>query len=468
MTSIPKVIGQIVARGRRASVVAVVGAVATVGVIAAQQTLVPPPAPLPVSSDTETSLHTPIKVVQANISKDLSTSRFRADVAEVMAESPDIITYNEVHARADADLAPAGYAIFRTPGPRTGWAPVVWKTSEWSVFDQGTVKISDTAPCCNGTWVGVRYANWVSLVNDEGQILSVISSHIAPNNKDTAVLLVPSLKRLAALTKELSTRGAVLLGGDFNMGYRSTRYQPQYLAAEGLTNTYEMLGTSFPTHRGGGTVDYLFVGPTEHFYVSEHRPVLVNSDHRLVVAQMELMSGASGSAPIVIRAGRVVSNPLGDREQRWAIRSAEARAIKAVPTGGAIHVASPRIGGTGLMRLLAKAYQRGVSVTVITAPGALSAPLADLKRVLGTKTSRPSYFAQRDAWRPSRPKLAQTVLLISRAGATPAVGFSVNATLGFESVRPSYRRKSTAVVTADTASYDRLYRGYLAVLGRTY
>lgn len=467
MTSVPKVIRRIVVRGRNVTVLALAGAVATAGVVVSQQAPSAPAAPVPVAV-TEDAASTPIQFVQANISKDLGTTKFRADVASVMTESPDIITYNEVHARDDADLAPAGYSIFRTPGPRTGWAPVVWKTSEWTAFDQGTRQISGTASCCPGTWVGLRYANWVSLVNDEGQVLSVISSHIAPNNSDTAELLVPSLKQLAALTKELSTRGAVIIGGDFNMGYRSSRYQPEYLAEVGLTNTFDLLGSSFTTHRLGGTIDYVFIGASDQMYVAEHHPVVVNSDHRLVVARLELMSESSGVAPVVVRAGRIVSNPLGTQAERMAIRTAEIRAIKDTPKGAAIHVASPRIVGSGLIDSLIAAKKRGVNVTVITAKGRLSTRLTQLRRILGTRTSSANYFTQRDAWKGTRPKLAKTVLLISQVGVTPAVSYTVDATMGLESMRRSYRRKSTAVVTTDVATYDRLYRSYLAVIGRTY
>src|SRR5690606_10856745 len=76
----------------------------------------------PVAGDTEApGESTPLRVVQANINKDMKLAKVERDVAAVFAQGPDINTFNEVHNRPDQLLARPGYEIFRTPGPRTGW-----------------------------------------------------------------------------------------------------------------------------------------------------------------------------------------------------------------------------------------------------------------------------------------------------------------------------------------------------------
>ena len=55
-----------------------------------------------------------LTLVQANIYTGLSTTRFQADVREVLAQGPDFVTYNEVMFRQDSVLAPDGYGIYRS------------------------------------------------------------------------------------------------------------------------------------------------------------------------------------------------------------------------------------------------------------------------------------------------------------------------------------------------------------------
>ncbi|TIC87407.1 hypothetical protein E8D34_09755 [Nocardioides sp. GY 10113] len=433
----------------------------------------------------------PITFVQANINKDMRVAKFDKDLVKVFAERPDIITFNEVHNRDSAKLAPEGYEIFRTPGPRTGWAPVVWRTDAWTAIDQGTWKISGKPKKLRNTpgMTGVRYANWVTLTNAEGQVLSVISAHIAPNSRDTAGLLVPSLKRLATLATELGAAGPVVLGGDFNMGLRSSRYKPRYLTEAGLTSTYDVLGTSFPTHRGGGTIDYVFLGPTSEFEVDEHYPVLLKSDHRMIVAHLRLRSSAAeppadpGSDPdtdsetqekpaVSFSPGKVTTTPRGSAAERTVVRRMQLKAIRATPAGAAIHVASDRIRGRVLLDALMKAKERGAHVTVITAEKRLNARQQALRAMLGTKKSASDYFVIRKrAWRSSGrgvAKLDPTVLLISQAGATPAYGMVATSNMGRAPLTKRYRKRTKATISTDGGTYDTLYRAYLAVIGRGY
>lgn len=420
-----------------------------------------------------------ITFVQANISKDEGQEKFDTDVASVFAQQPDIITFNEVYARSAESLAPEGYEMFRTPGPRTGWAPVVWKTSAWSAVATGTWQISGNPPDYRGKkrLLGVRYANWATLINPAGQIVSVISAHVAPNNKDTAELLVPSLKRLRTLAEQLRAQGPVLIGGDFNMGYHSDRYQPQYLRAAGLESSYDVLGTSFPTHKRGGTIDYVWLGPTTDFYINEQFPVLMKSDHRMVVSHMQLLSQAQGDPPPFFAAGKTVSVPRGTAAERRAVRNLQIKAIGSAPTGSAIHIASSRIRGQGLFDALTAAFQRGVNVTVVTGetPEVEGAGAAPLRTLLGSDSAASSYYVSApEAWAAtsstgtSASGLTPTLLLVSRAGGTPAFALRADSDLGRASLRKSYPTPTTAKVSTTSTKYDELYTAYLAAIGRTY
>lgn len=460
--------GRAVSRPKAFGAALAVAALAMVGI--ASPGVVAPAA----AEETGTPVYRPFTIVQANISKDLGPAKFQADVDRVYAEQPDFVTFNEVHARDTAVLAPPGYALFRTPGPRTGWAPVAWRTDVWSAIGQGTWKISDRPPGARKPLLGVRYANWVTLTTAAGEVVSVISTHIAPNDPETDQLLVPSLKRLRQLANDLHQYGPVIIGGDFNMGYRSDRYQPQYLAQAGLTNTFEMTGSPFVTHRRGGIIDYLFVGPTGRFIVDEQYPVVMNSDHRMVVARMQLVSDPPEEVLPRFTPGKVVSDARGSNAERRAIRALQLKAIAATPAGAAIHVASERIRGGALLQALIDAKTRGAEVTVITGFRDLSAHELQLRKLLGNKKSASSYFVKAGrAWPSGRAKgssgyLKPTLLLISRTGATEAFGMWADCDMGLTSMQPKWGKVCTATVTTSLVKYDRAYGRYLAVIGRSY
>ena len=107
-------------------------------------------------------------------------------MATVLSNQPDFITYNEVPFRPDAILAPPGYALFRTPGQYTGETPVAWRTDSWTAINQGTTTVSYKKGQLPGQKVewGIRYANWVTLQGIDGHVISVISAHLAPRQRD--------------------------------------------------------------------------------------------------------------------------------------------------------------------------------------------------------------------------------------------------------------------------------------------
>lgn len=422
---------------------------------------------------------TPIRLVQANINKDMKAAKAEQDVAAVFAQAPDIITFNEVQNRPDEVLAPFGYEIFRTPGYRTGWAPVVWNATKWQAIDQGTVQISKRPKKIKKGMVGVRYANWVTLSNAEQQVVSVVSVHIAPNNSDTAELLVPSLLELQALTTQLSAVGPVVIGGDFNMGYRGTRYQPSYLQAVGLQSTFDLLGTAFSTHRKGGIIDYVFLGPGDRIGVRQHYPVAMNSDHRMVVADLSLQSATAPEIELpTFQPGKIVVPKTASKKERRAIRRFQLQVIRATPPGAAIHVASNELQGPKVYRTLRKAFDNGVHVTVLAGERQLSERARELRAALGRDVHKSSWFKRKPkAWRAPAlttvggakvAPLQPTILLVSRAGATPALSMVANASMGTEPLKKRYRKRSKATIMVGIGNYDSLYRSYLAHVGRTY
>ena len=72
-----------------------------------------------------------VQMVEANIKSGMTAAQTRADLAKAYADKPDFVALNEVAGRSDGVLAPAGYALFRTPGRYTGSNVVTWRTDRW-------------------------------------------------------------------------------------------------------------------------------------------------------------------------------------------------------------------------------------------------------------------------------------------------------------------------------------------------
>ena len=238
----------------------------------------PPADPEPVTS---------VEVVQANIKSGTELSKFRADLRKVFKTCPDFVTYNEVPMRQPQYLAPAGYAIWRTPGQYTGATPVVWRTDRWTAEARGTTMISNLQGYGRGQRVmwGVRYANWVTLRSVDGQqTVSLVSVHIAPKSERTTKLLGPSINRLGALVGQLSSSGPVLVGGDFNRHYKSREYPRALLQQHGMNAVYDLSGRYAPTgDHFGATIDYVMVRPAAVFSVLAQTTRELNSDHDALV-----------------------------------------------------------------------------------------------------------------------------------------------------------------------------------------
>jgi len=231
-----------------------------------------------------------VRMVQANIRSTLSVREFAADADEVLRTDPDVITYNEVPARVDWRLAPDGYDLYRSHRNRyTKATPVAWRTSRWHKVDQGTYRFSNyrRKPDGRKVRIGLRFANWVTLEAVNGRKLSVVSAHVAPPDDDMPDLLRRSVRRIGDLVARLAPRGPVLVGGDFNVRYTSTRYPRNLLQDAMMRPTYDTLGSYFPTgDHEDGTIDYVFNRGKAKLRAERHRPIELNSDHDAVVADL--------------------------------------------------------------------------------------------------------------------------------------------------------------------------------------
>jgi len=410
----------------------------------------------------------PVRVVQANIKNGMSLPKTRADVHTVLANDPDLVSYNEVYDRTDAVLAPAGYSMFRTPGRYTGETAVAWNSSRWTAVATGTRMLSDNRKVQRTQthpW-GVRYATWATLRSTQtGQVLSMVSAHTAPKTKSDPNLLVPSVRRLGELVDQLGQSGPVIVAGDLNVSYTSARYPRTQLAGYDLTSTYDTLGARVATgDYGGNSIDYVLTGGPTQFVVDDQSSEALYSDHRALVADLQVVP--NGLELPTFTPTTVTTAPPASRVQRLQTRSLLAQAIAATPAGAAIHVASLRIRGYGLVPALTKAAARGVHVTVITGEATPPAPQQQLAAALGQKAGASSFFVSRpEAWQQD-PSLPRSMVLISRAGATSALAMSGNASLAQVTLRPTYASPTATTVTTDKDHYDTLYSTYLGMVDR--
>lgn len=247
------------------------------------QPVVVPPAPV-VAREPAAPVSTTVSITQANLYQGMSAATFAQDLATVAATQPDFITLNEAGHRGDAEIRPPGYAAFRTTGsPYLAETPVLWRTDRWTQVDTGSRWLTTRKV----KW-GERAVNWVTLRSADGQVLSVVSAHPAPTLRRTAGLLPIFVDGLADVVNELSARGPVLVGGDFNAGYHGPLWPGAGLASAGLTSTYDVFGVPAggTGDHGGHTIDYVF--HTTGLTPTAQSTRELSSDHDAVLATFAL------------------------------------------------------------------------------------------------------------------------------------------------------------------------------------
>lgn len=411
-------------RGRTVATAAVVAAATALsGALAASAAISPAPSSTSpaasfagsgalASSSAATGTSTgEVTMIHANIKSSLSVERFQADVRKVLSGRPDFVTYNEVPLRVDSVLAPDGYDIHRSKKNRyTAAAPVVWRTDRWTLVDSGTFRISNYREIPRGRNIrlGLRFANWVTLSSGERQV-SVVSTHVAPLDKNMPDLLRPSVRRIGALVEQLAPQGPVLVGGDFNVHYKSGRYPRDLLTEAGMAPTYDTLQSYFATgDHQGATIDYVFNRGADNLAAQQHRPMELRSDHDAVVAGLGWLRDAPSDTQ------RINSDPAGDSDARRLAVAALARAVEATEPGQSLDVV-----GTGLtlrvvFRRLRAAVQRGVEVDYLTRSPDLTRRERRLARVVETAGGESSVAQCRDecarAWR--QENMARTFVMV--------------------------------------------------------
>lgn len=352
-----------------------------------------------------------VTAVQANIKSSLSVERFQADVRTVLAQAPDVVTYNEVPLRVDSVLAPTGYALYRSPKNRyTKATAVAWRTDRWTAVDAGTFRISNyrDIPPGRNIRLGLRFANWVTLEGVDGRVMSVVSAHVPPLDPNMPDLLRPTVRRIGSLVEQLAPYGPVLVGGDFNVHYRSGRYPRDLLDAASMAPTYDTLGGWFPTgDHGGATIDYLFNRGSDLLVAAQHRPVELKSDHDAVVGGFDWTTDAPQDTQ------RLTSDPAGAQEdQRLAVRTV-AESVAAAQPGDSLDVVGTGLALRMVFRKLRNAMNRGVQVRYLTRSPDLTRRERGLVRVAAEVANGSSVTQCRQdclrAWRDSG--MARTFLL---------------------------------------------------------
>lgn len=397
-----------------------------------------------------------IRLVQANIKSGMSLERTASDLGQVFGQLPDFITYNEVSSRPDSLLAPAGYAIQRTPGTYTGATAVVWDTTRWTKVASGTYNITNVWGKTKKQKVhwGVRYANWVTVRNAEGRTVSVVAVHFAPASKYTSGLTVPSYQRMAALAQSLSAHGPVLMAGDVNVNFRTAAYPRNEVAALGLVNLFDLFGVAPATHDSGAVID--------HAYLYQGDPLLpvtnltttgLHSDHHLLTVDL----GNVGP-----RAGAFAPGWVSNKDDRKATARLVKSAIDQAPPGSALHLATKKLAGKSVYKAIVNARARGVEVQIITGHRKATDLDRKLAKLLGTKKKHKSWAKRKTRW--SAYGMPRALVLASTSGGTRAVRIDFNRSwVPKDQKRPG----SAAQIRSDQFGYDEMFIRFFAAVGRT-
>jgi hypothetical protein len=428
-----------------------------------------------------------VRITQANLLSGQDEALFQADLAKILANKPDFLTYNEVPFRLDTNLAPPyylppdgspayGYSIYRAAPSGdletdryTRATPVAWRNDRWAPLATGTAQISNARGKDRGqsTELGVRFASWATLRGLDGQVVSIVSTHFAPEGTYSSGLTGPSAANLAALTTALSAAGPVLVGGDLNVQYRSAAYNAVPWATYGLTPTYDVVGSAFPTgDHFGNTIDYLFMQQAAQFAVQGQYSTVLNSDHNAVTADLAFTSVPSG--PPAFFPGTVVNTPELGKVGRRAVLDLMVRAIDAAPEKARLQLLSSSFADTALYRSVKKAIKRGVKVQMVVGETRLTGKERNLLRKLGSTVNKRTFlvscstsrFCQRQV-RTRQAPAAQ--LLLSQAGATSTLRIDADQPMANKAARNS----TTATISTTASQYSFARDKFLKMAGRS-
>lgn len=246
-------------------------------------------APVGVPMDGEVS------VSVANIPNTQADSRWYSSIGTLIAGSPDFVTLNEVyrHSNAGIEDAAPGYTVHRAAGPDSSPGAsgqsqnnaLLYRSDTWTMRAGGMQRIvdDDKGFLRGKPFVWDRFAVWAVLQNDEGQVISLISTHMpinpgkypathsgGPNRID---LFARGMDTVVAMVGQLSAYGPVLVGGDMN----------SHADQGGWTAAAKMGGAGYRYVKDQGVM-YLFFGADAD--VVSSRQVSIYSDHPALLSTL--------------------------------------------------------------------------------------------------------------------------------------------------------------------------------------
>ena len=245
-----------------------------------------------------------VRVAAANISSRLAEGAFVSDLARTYASQADLVALSEVGYRSIEQLQRSGYRVWR--GERAvGQArstAVAWHGARWSLVEAGRKRLVRRGP---QRWDARRSATWATLRgtgarSGVGQVSLVSVHHMVnparygPRKPRRQWLYARGVRRIAALVVELSSRGPVVVAGDFNSPWwADDPWGPRRLLGPtampqpyAMEDSMSVLGRT-PTHDAGGVVDYVFSQPSQATPTAQ-QTVPLNSDHRLLTVDLRL------------------------------------------------------------------------------------------------------------------------------------------------------------------------------------
>jgi hypothetical protein len=169
------------------------------------------------------------------------------------------------------------------------------------------------------------------------------------------------VRRIGEVVGKLAKAGPVLVGGDFNVHYKSSRYPRDLFDAAKMVPTYDTLGNHFPTgDHHGATIDYVFNRGAGVLGVDRHARFELYSDHDAVRADLSWRVDPPEATE------EFLSDPDGSREAQRVVISTIRQGLVDAEPGSEVELVSSGFGPYRLYRPVRQAIARGVQVRLTT------------------------------------------------------------------------------------------------------
>lgn len=238
-----------------------------------------------------------VSVSVANIPNTRADANWASSVGALIAGAPDFVTLNEVfkHSNEGIEAVAPGYTVHRASGPDTSPGAagqsqnnaLLYRTDEWTMRAGGMVRVvdDDRGYLRGKAFLWDRFAVWSVLQNDEGNVVSLISTHMPTNpgrypaqpggGMSRVQRYSEGMDTLVAMVDQLERYGPVLVGGDMN----SHPDQGSWTAAAKLGAA----GYTFTKDQG---VMYLFAD--DDTSVVSTRQIRIVSDHPALLTTLSM------------------------------------------------------------------------------------------------------------------------------------------------------------------------------------